>query len=419
MVRSRVGWAVAVFAPWCVGAGLLVSFTADAGQDFLIGGSVAPPPAVASGMPSDLIPARAALSLGAFGLREPSRDAVRRQARLILGEESELAAGPGEVEPRATLKVYLAKAPPPPPMPQIDRSKKGDPLVGLRPTFDAKWRSRSIEQARATQTIFGLNEAEPVAIFSQQDGPADALADSRFEPVTPDASQTPSGALSRVPASPRTGGSVFTVPTGAQKSLDGATPAVPRAVALGSTTPAAQDATPIEVAAAPVSAPRDPRKVARANVSKRDVSRPDYASLIGAAKSDREQKCLAEGVYFEARSEPEAGQAAVAQVILNRAKSGLYPTSVCGVVYQNRHRFKACQFSFACEGKSLRITEPEAWRTAVRIAREVTDGQTYLADVGGSTHYHATYVRPHWARKLERMDKIGVHVFYKLRPGQT
>src|SRR5690606_27064918 len=98
-------------------------------------------------------------------------------------------------------------------------------------------------------------------------------------------------------------------------------------------------------------------------------------------KLEREKRCLAEAVYFESRSEPEAGQAAVAQVVLNRVSSGLYPSSVCGVVYQNRHRYKACQFSFACEGKRLRITEPEAWATAVRIADEVMNGSTYISDV--------------------------------------
>jgi spore germination cell wall hydrolase CwlJ-like protein len=109
----------------------------------------------------------------------------------------------------------------------------------------------------------------------------------------------------------------------------------------------------------------------------------------------------------------------VAQVVLNRARSGLYPSSVCGVVYQNRHKHLACQFTFACEGKSLRITDGESWRTATRVAQEVLEGRTYLADVGAATHYHADYVRPRWARKLKRMDTIGRHTFYKLRPGQT
>ena len=60
--------------------------------------------------------------------------------------------------------------------------------------------------------------------------------------------------------------------------------------------------------------------------------------------------------------------------------------SVCGVVFQNWRRYKACQFTFACEGRSLSITEPESWRDAARIARDVTEGQTYLANVGDATH---------------------------------
>ena len=419
MVRSRVGWVLAVFLPWCLGGGLLVSFTADAGQDLQIGASVAPVPSARAGAPGDLVPSRAALSLSSFGMPVHVAARALREASLVIGEERELQAGSGEVAPRIILKPHVAKAPPPPPMPEIDRSRKGDPLIGLRPTFDAKWRTPgALGAARFSQTVFGVNAADPVAVFSPRDAaePVDPLAAPGFERFDEADSHTPGQTLG--PASPRTGGSVFTVPTGAQKSLDGATPAVPRAVALASSTPAALDSAPIEVAGAPVSAP-PAKQTARAESSQRAVTRPDYAALIDQAKSPREQKCLAEAIYFESRSEPEAGQAAVAQVILNRAASGLYPGSVCGVVYQNRHRHLACQFTFACEGKALRVTDGDSWRTAVRIAREVTEGRTWLADVGGSTHYHATYVRPRWARKLERMDRIGVHIFYKLRPGQT
>jgi spore germination cell wall hydrolase CwlJ-like protein len=177
----------------------------------------------------------------------------------------------------------------------------------------------------------------------------------------------------------------------------------------------------VEIAAAPVSGPQSPRLdlgPPRIDVPV-DPTRPRYADLIDPDKVDREQRCLAEAVYFEARSEPEEGQAAVAQVVLNRVKSGLYPGSICGVVYQNRHRHLACQFTFACEGKSLRIGDRESWDQAQRVAREVLEGKTYLADVGSSTHYHADYVRPRWARKLKKMDVIGRHIFYKLRPGQT
>jgi spore germination cell wall hydrolase CwlJ-like protein len=138
--------------------------------------------------------------------------------------------------------------------------------------------------------------------------------------------------------------------------------------------------------------------------------------LLGVVTSERELKCLAEAVYYEARSEPERGQAGVAQVVLNRVRSGVYPASVCGVVYQNRHRYLACQFTFACEGKALRITEPGPWRTAMRIAKDVAEGRTYLPGVGNATHYHANYVRPWWARHMDRREKVGKHIFYFEEP---
>ncbi|KQP91736.1 cell wall hydrolase [Methylobacterium sp. Leaf117] len=206
---------------------------------------------------------------------------------------------------------------------------------------------------------------------------------------------------------------------------DGATPAIPRAEALSSTTPAPADATPIEIAAAslvfPGLSPRAGQTDGGTSIPETppDVARHRYADLIGADAKDREQRCLAEAVYFEARSESEEGQAAVAQVVLNRVKSGLYPGNVCGVVYQNRHRYMGCQFSFACEGKSLRITDDGSWQTASRIASAVIDGRTYLDEVGGATHYHADYVRPGWSRRLKKMDVIGRHIFYQLKRGQT
>lgn len=139
---------------------------------------------------------------------------------------------------------------------------------------------------------------------------------------------------------------------------------------------------------------------------------PPKSPLVGTVANEREMKCLAEAVYFEARSEPERGQAGVAQVVLNRARSGVYPATVCGVVYQNRHKYMACQFTFACEGKKLRTDEPGPWATAQRIARDVAEGRTYLPGVGNATHYHANYVRPWWARHMEKREKVGSHIFY-------
>ena len=82
----------------------------------------------------------------------------------------------------------------------------------------------------------------------------------------------------------------------------------------------------------------------------------------------KQQKCLAEGIYFEARGEPEAGQAAVAQVILNRVRNPAYPDTICGVVYQNKNWRNRCQFSFACDGRSEVIAERSQWDDARRIA---------------------------------------------------
>jgi len=123
-------------------------------------------------------------------------------------------------------------------------------------------------------------------------------------------------------------------------------------------------------------------------------------------------KCLAEAIYFEARSEPERGQIAVAQVVINRAFSGYYPNDICGVVYQNKHRHLACQFTFACDGIPDIVTSKWHWDLAERLANESLDGKNYLNDVGKATHYHAYYVAPYWARKMRKMSRIGAHTFY-------
>lgn len=146
------------------------------------------------------------------------------------------------------------------------------------------------------------------------------------------------------------------------------------------------------------------------------ASHPAIALGLSGQAHARAERCLAEAVYWEARSEPERGQMAVAQVVLNRAVSGFYPRDVCGVVYQNAHRYLACQFTFACEGRrSLVPTEAEPWSRASRIAKDMMDGRLWLAEVGHATHYHATYVRPWWARSMNRLQQIGIHVFYRPR----
>ncbi len=133
--------------------------------------------------------------------------------------------------------------------------------------------------------------------------------------------------------------------------------------------------------------------------------------------SQKQQKCLAEGIYFEARGEPQSGQAAVAQVILNRVRNPAYPNTICGVVYQNERRRHKCQFSFACDGHAEIIRSQRSWKVAQQIGRDVTDGKLWIDDVGDSTHYHANYVSPRWGRRMIRVDKIGAHIFYRTRFG--
>lgn len=143
------------------------------------------------------------------------------------------------------------------------------------------------------------------------------------------------------------------------------------------------------------------------------MSKPLPAHVFSGA----EQKCLAEGIYFEARGENVKGQAAVAQVILNRVRNPAYPSTICGVVYQNRSWRNRCQFSFACDGTRPRVRSQQHYRVAEEVAMAVTAGKIFLPEVGSATHYHATYVKPRWARTMERMKKIGLHIFYRTHGG--
>ena len=127
----------------------------------------------------------------------------------------------------------------------------------------------------------------------------------------------------------------------------------------------------------------------------------------------RAEKCLANAIYFESRSEPERGQEAVAQVVMNRVFSGFYPNDVCSVVYQNAERHLSCQFTFACDGKRKSITERGAWARANRIAKQTLDGKIYVPEVAKSTHYHAIYVHPNWVGEMKKMVRYGIHNFYR------
>jgi spore germination cell wall hydrolase CwlJ-like protein len=129
----------------------------------------------------------------------------------------------------------------------------------------------------------------------------------------------------------------------------------------------------------------------------------------------KSEKCLAEAIYFEARGEAVRGQIAVAQVVMNRTFSGFYPTTVCGVVYQNKYHHMACQFTFACDNVADVVREPDMWDRAKKIAKAMLNGQLWLPEVAKSTHYHAYWVHPSWVAEMKKMYKFGVHTFYRPR----
>ena len=125
-----------------------------------------------------------------------------------------------------------------------------------------------------------------------------------------------------------------------------------------------------------------------------------------------EENCLARAIYFEARSESELGQLAVARVILNRTKDPAYPKTICGVVYQGSNQRNSCQFSFACDGLPDDVKQPAAWANSKRIAQTAIDGTKSMQIMSTATNYHADYVRPKWANSMKRLVKIGHHIFY-------
>ncbi|WP_078059053.1 cell wall hydrolase [Tropicimonas marinistellae] len=125
-----------------------------------------------------------------------------------------------------------------------------------------------------------------------------------------------------------------------------------------------------------------------------------------------EWKCLSEALYFEARGESVKGQFAVAEVILNRVKSPLFPNTVCGVINQGTGKRYQCQFTYNCDGKAERIGEPAAYRRVGKVARLMLEGAPRIL-TGGATYYHTHAVRPSWSRKFARTASIGDHYFYR------
>jgi spore germination cell wall hydrolase CwlJ-like protein len=146
----------------------------------------------------------------------------------------------------------------------------------------------------------------------------------------------------------------------------------------------------------------------------RDAAPADTGSLdvlvernAGEDSADAEQECLANAVYFEARGESLQGQLAVAEVVMNRAASGRYPTSLCAVVVQH------AQFSFVHRGHMPHADRAsEAWHRAVGVARVAAERMAPRLLPSSCLWYHANYVSPSWGRRLAETTRIGLHIFY-------
>ena len=149
------------------------------------------------------------------------------------------------------------------------------------------------------------------------------------------------------------------------------------------------------------------------------ASAPPLFALTSTQSPDdatRAIDCLTAAVYYEARSQSEDGQRAVAQVVLNRVRDRAFPNSVCGVVYQGSQRRTGCQFSFTCDGSMAYRRDEAAWARARTIAVAALSGQVY-APVGSATFYHANYVLPWWASSMDRVATVGAHIFYRWSGG--
>ncbi|WP_426011657.1 cell wall hydrolase [Caulobacter sp. DWR2-3-1b2] len=141
-------------------------------------------------------------------------------------------------------------------------------------------------------------------------------------------------------------------------------------------------------------------------------ARPFIAPVADVESYGRALDCMTAAVYYEAGSETPQGQAAVAQVVLNRMRHPAYPKTVCGVVFQGSEQTTGCQFTFTCDGSLARTPSALGWTRARAVAGAALNGGV-ATGVGMATHYHADFVVPYWAPRLVKIGQIGAHIFYR------
>lgn len=322
--------------------------------------------------------------------------------------------------------------------PKVDRTLKGDRLVVARPETagPANAAPSNEDPSTSNASVLGAKTAaaplDPelqAALSAPPLAPYDASLSLEVQPLDDMKAAPGAPAIPLAPAQSRDGFSVKTASLffgstslgGPVESIERWQPGEEPMILMpgGLTDPDMKVASLPPAADEPSKAAASGESVAvkgEVNADNQRAKTPaERLGLFDQKTRARSEKCLAEAVYFEARGEAVRGQIAVAQVVMNRTFSGFYPTTVCGVVYQNKHRHYACQFTFACDNVADVVREPGMWERAKKIAKAVLDGQLWLPEVAKSTHYHAYWVRPSWVHEMKKMYKFGVHTFYRPR----
>ena len=332
--------------------------------------------------------------------------------------------------------------------PKVDRSLKGDRLAIVTPTQPPETVAPAAapaqeDPATSNRSVFGAKTAAlPDAMSPESAAALDPeLQEALRAPPLPQYSNptqasdaaralatAPLEALKRTPAAPAQSRDPFSVKTSSlffgSSSLGGnlepieswqpgAEPLIvmpdPDMKATASLSP------PTAEIAKDIESGESVASKGEVNADNQRARSPAERLALDEKSRAKSEKCLAEAVYFESRGEAVRGQMAVAQVVMNRVFSGKYPDTVCGVVYQNKYRHLACQFTFACDNNADVIREPEMWERAKKISKAMLDGQIWLPEVGKSTHYHAYWVRPSWVAEMKKLYRTGVHTFYRPR----
>ena len=146
----------------------------------------------------------------------------------------------------------------------------------------------------------------------------------------------------------------------------------------------------------------------------REMQIVSSSDVVSIRDRERQLDCLAKNIYHEAASEPFEGKVAVAQVTMNRAESGKFPSDVCQVVYQKNVIYEKviCQFSWYCEngGKNKPIRSQALYQESYEVAKKVLLEGFRLDIMKTAMYYHADYVNPKWGKP--KIGKIGRHIFY-------